>query len=270
MKKNILITLLMLGSVSLVFGQLNDYKYVVIPKKFETFKRENQYRTSTLMKYLFTNEGFAAMYEGAFPEDLDADPCLGLTADLIDDSSLFSTKVSIAFRVCYGVVVFETQQGKTKTKDYEQAYREAISEAFGSFRGLNYSYNPKKEEKTEAPITVSFKDDVKSLEEAPRADTTMVSEQETEKPAVENQAAVIAPTMASEDKDVLYAQPIESGFQLVDTTPKVVYVLKSTSAPEVFLVTKEGKNGVVFKEGGKWYIEFDEKGNKAKELNIKF
>ncbi len=269
MKKSILITLLMFGSASFVFGQLNDYKYIVIPKKFETFKQENQFRTSTLMKYLFTNEGFNAVYEGAFPEDLQADPCLGLTADLVDASSLLTIKASISLKDCYGVVVFETQQGKTKTKDYEQAYREAISEAFGSLRGLNYSYDPKKEEKTEAPITVSFKDDVKSLEEESAADTVTTSKPGIT-PSTKDQTVVIVPITGSEDKNVLYAQPIENGFQLVDTTPKVVYVLKSTSAPEVFLVTKEGKNGVVFKEGGKWYIEFDEKGTKAKELNIKF
>ena len=70
--------------------------------------------------------------------------------------------------------------------------------------------------------------------------------------------------------DILYAQPIEGGFQLVDNTPKVVYILKSTSVPEVFMLNTEGKNGVVFKNEEKWFIEIDEKGSKAKELNIKF
>ena len=71
-------------------------------------------------------------------------------------------------------------------------------------------------------------------------------------------------------KNVLYAQPIEGGYQLVDATPKIVYVLKATSSPDIFLVTKDGKNGVVFKDEGKWYLEMDAKGSKAKELNIKF
>ncbi len=270
MKKYILLLLFALGSMSFVLGQLNDYKYIIIPKTFDAFKRENQFRTSTLMKYLFTNEGFAAVYEGSFPKDLQADICLGLKADLVDDSSLFSTKASIALRDCNGVVVFETPQARTKTKEYEQAYKEVISEAFGALRGLNHSYSPKKKDTPEPPITVSFKNDVKSLEEESEAETGMVSRKETEVAAVGDQMVDIAPTTDLKDKDVLYAQPIENGFQLVDTTPKVVYILKSTSAPEVFLVTKEGQNGVVFKEGGKWYIEFDEKGNKAKELNIKF
>ncbi len=270
MKKYILLLLFALGSMSFVLGQLNDYKYIIIPKKFDVFKKENQFRTSTLMKYLFTNEGFDTVYDGSFPMDLQADPCLGLKADLVDDSTLFSTKASIALRDCNGVVVFETYQARTKIKEYEQAYKEVISEAFGALRGLNYRYSPKKKDKPESPITVSFKNDVKSLEEESEADTTMGSQQETEVAVGDDQTVDIAPTMDSVDKDVLYAQPTENGFQLVDTTPKVVYVLKSTSAPGVFLVTKEGRNGVVFKEGGKWYVEFDEKGGKAKELNIKF
>ena len=57
---------------------------------------------------------------------------------------------------------------------------------------------------------------------------------------------------------------------MVNTKPEVVYILKSTSAPDVFIVNKHGKNGVVFKNNGKWFIEMDEKGSKPKELKIKF
>ena len=56
----------------------------------------------------------------------------------------------------------------------------------------------------------------------------------------------------------------------MDTKPQVVYLLKSTSRPDVFLVNKDGKNGVVFKNEGKWFIEMDEQGGKTQEINIKF
>ena len=78
------------------------------------------------------------------------------------------------------------------------------------------------------------------------------------------------PETVSGGKNVLYAQAIEGGYQLVNSTPEIVYVLKSTSAPDVFIVNKDGKNGVVYKNEGKWFIEMDEKRSKAKELNIKF
>ncbi len=270
MNRVVFLLLMVFSGNTLIFGQLNNYKYVIVPKKFDIFKKENQYRTSTLVKYLFTQEGFNAVYEGAFPLDLEVEPCLGLWVNLIDESSLFITKTRLSLVDCNRKVVFETQEGKTKTKEFEQAYREAISEAFGSLRMLNYSYEPEVKEGNQAPITVSFKDDIKSLEEESNTNTTKTESKKTDETAVVGKNKPKVPVKGVKGNKLLYAQAIEDGFQLVDSTPSVVYILKSTSAPNVFLVSQAGKNGVVFKENGKWYIEFDEKGSKAKELNIKF
>ena len=71
--------------------------------------------------------------------------------------------------------------------------------------------------------------------------------------------------------DMLYTQPIANGYQLVDSTPKVVLKLEKTSIENVFLVDFKGKNGVVFKKDGKWFLEYSENGDKQiQELNIKF
>ena len=272
MKKVLVFLLVSLGVVSLCLGQLNDYKYLIVPKKFDAFKKENQFQTSTLVKYMLTNEGFNVVYDDDFPVDLAANRCLGLMVDIIDDSSLFTTKTKLLLKDCNGATIFETQEGSTKTKEYKQAYKEAISEAIGSLRGLNYKYEPKQNQGTASAsetITLNFKNDVKSLE--PKRDTTSTIKQSQEITPQADTTAVLPPEeVESGSKDMLYAQPIEGGYQLVDTSPKVVYVLKSTSAPDVFLVNKDGKNGVVFKNEGKWFIEMDEKGSRAKELNIKF
>lgn len=257
---------------SLFYGQqLNDYKYLIVPAKFEGFKNENQFRTSTLVKYLFTNEGFNTVYSNNQPEELKENPCLGVRVKLIDESGLFSTKTKLSLTDCHGVLLMLSQEGKTKTKDFEQAYREAISEAFGSFRGLN-TYEPKKKaasSDTES-ITVSFKNDIKSLEEEPHVEVNTKEDSAESEPTKQVSPPKTWEQLNSKAKGMLYAQPIEGGYQLVDATPKVVYMLKSTSAPDVFLVSKDGKNGVIYKNEGKWFIEMDEKGSKAKELNIKF
>lgn len=253
------------------YGQLNSYKYIIVPTKFQDFKNENQFRTSTLVKYLFTNEGFNTVYSNKLPDELEKDPCLGLRVELVDKSSLFLTKTQLSLIDCNGILILTSQDGRSKSKEYEQGYREAISEAFGSYRGLDYAYQPVEEEaKTAEPITVSFRNDVKSLEnqtqtEVTPKEATTVSES-SEKSNVQDLPSLPLNT----EKGVLYAQPVDGGYQLVDTTPKVVYVLKSTSAPDVFMVNKGGKNGVIFKTDGKWFIEMDEKGGKPKELNIKF
>lgn len=251
------------------YGQLNNYKYIIVPAKFKDFKNENQFRTSTLVKYLFSNEGFNVVYDNKLPTELEENPCLGAKVALINESSLFQTKTRLSLTDCHGVLLMMSQEGRTKTKDFEQAYREAISESFGSFRGLNYKYEPPKEEsKTAEPITVSFENDVKSLESVSE---TKISTEEVKTVAdpIEKLDVQAEPNLPNE-RGTLYAQPVDGGYQLVDTTPKVIYVLKETSSPDVFLVNKDGKNGVVYKNEEKWFIEMDEKGAKAKELNIKF
>ena len=272
MKKLVFVMLFSILGKAACYGQLNNYKYLIVPAKFNGFKNENQFRTSTLVKYLFTNEGFNVVYDNRLPSELEENPCLGARVELIDESGLLQTKTALSVKDCHGVVLMTSQLGRTRTKDMEQAYREAISESFGSFRGLNYEYNPnQKEEKSEAPVTVSFANDIKSLETENKAEIEKVEEKEVpmESPEVVEVETEEAQPIVKE-KGILYAQPVEGGYQLVDTTPKVVYVLKATSAPDVFIVNKDGKSGVVYKNEGKWFIEMDEKGGKSKELNIKF
>lgn len=271
MKKFVLIMSLALLGTGACYGQLNSYKYIIVPAKFQDFKNENQFRTSTLVKYLFDNEGFNVVYDNNLPVELEEKPCLGARVELINESGLFQTRTKLALKDCHGVLVMMSQEGQTKTKDLELAYREAISESFGSFRELNYTYEPVEEEtKTAEPITVSFKNDIKSLESDPQTETSSEEEQIVPEPAEELDTQVQSNLPSIEEKGVLYAQPIDGGYQLVDSTPVIVYVLKSTSSPDVFLVNKDGKNGVIYKNEDKWFIEMDEKGAKTKELNIKF
>lgn len=280
MKARLLFLLLFtMGLSGSMYGQLNDYKYIIVPKKFDTYKQQNKYQTSTTIKYLLTQEGFNAVYDDALPEDLAKNRCLGLLANLEDNSSFFTTKTVLVLRDCQFKEVFRTIEGKSKIKEYKPAYREALSRAFVSFQGMNYAYIPKKEEKQqEEPITVSFKNDVKSLDEKP--EPKMVVQEATP----ENQSfKSMEPTSSSFTKKenvadekpigsvVLYAQPIENGYQLVDSTPKIRMKLIKTSMENIFLVEQEGKNGVVFKKDDAWFLEYSEDGSKKlEELNIKF
>lgn len=165
----------MTGFVGKSQVDLSAYKYVVIPKKFSDFKTENQYGTSTLVKYLFSQKGFNTIYEDNLPEELIGDRCLGLFTDLRDESSMFTTKTTMLLRDCRGEEVLVSKLGKSKKKDFKDAFNEAISNAFNSFGALEYSlYAPKN---TEAPVTtvsvenedktvtVSFKNDIKSVDE---------------------------------------------------------------------------------------------------------
>lgn len=277
-------------------SQFDDYKYIVVPEKFDGFKKVNQHRTSTLVKHLFTKRGFTAVYEGNMPADVNSDRCLALYANLIDASSLFTTTAALVLKDCSGKEVFITQQGKSKQKEYITAYSEVLREAFVSFDAINYSYKPKKvSNKEEAPITVSFKNDIKKLDKKPKLDTyqdPMIKQEAT----LENQSYKDVTPVASDIKKaadtkkekveqkitestssqssaewVLYAQEIPNGYQLVDSTPKIQLKLYKSSVPNVYIANGEDKDGVVYSKNQQWFFEYYENEELITEgLKIKF
>lgn len=275
-------------------SQFDEYKYIVVPEKFDVFKQENQYQTSTLVKYLFSKRNFTTVYEGSMPKDLTANRCLGLFVNLRDDSSMFSTKTTVILEDCTGKEVFVTAEGKSKSKEFKAAYSEALRAAMNSFNGIAYKYNPlkKEEPKKEEPITVSFKNDIKTLEEKPKVDAvkgTMIKQEAT----IENQSykdatpvesnfkkesEVKKEVIAPQNVDVLphepltlYAQEIANGFQLVDSTPKIQYKLRKSSFPTIYITNGEDKDGIVYSKDGKWLFEYYAEGKLViEELKIKF
>ncbi|WP_133248427.1 hypothetical protein [Flagellimonas aquimarina] len=278
MKSRLLFFLIFtIGLSSLSYGQLNDYKYIIVPKKFDAYNIQNKYQTSTTIKYLFNQRGYQAVYDDELPEDLRKNRCLGLVVNLEDTSSLFSTKTTLVLRDCRSIEIFRTVEGRSKLKEFRPAYTDALKKSFVSFDTLQYKYVPKEENKeVEEPITVSFKNDVKSLDEEPKK-PIVVQEATTENQSFKSMEPVTSPIKKADEvvepinSDLLYAQPIENGYQLVDSTPKVRLKLMETSVENVFLVSHGDKNGVVFKKDDKWFFEYAENGKKVvKELNVKF
>lgn len=283
--KNFILFAIVLSTVNgFSQSQLNDYKFIVVPKKFNCFKTQNEYNTSTLVKYLFAQKGFDVHYQDQLPGELSAEHCLGLLVDINERSSLFNTKTTIVLRDCNTNVVFETLEGASKEKDYKSAYNEAIREAFVSIEALNYNYTPKKS--VERPITVSFKNDVKQVEEKEEAifvkkgdelgskiKTQRNEGKESVETILDDTVIEIDKTVALKEKknDLLYAQEITNGYQLIDDEPKVRMKLFKTSKVDYFLAKSGEINGVVFKQDGKWFFEyFVDDTPKKEELNIKF
>ena len=291
-------------------AQLNDYKYIVVPKKFNDFKRENQYLTSTLVKHLFAEKGFNAIYDDALPDELNNDRCLGLTAQIKDESTMFLTKATIVLLDCQSQEVFLTQQGTSKEKEFRLSYGNAIRDAFRSFDEISYSYAPSAAEMPSEKVTVSFKDDVKQLPEVKTVENEnkeevaakvmeegKVAENKTIPEVVVAEVAAPEPQVkkdpeprasdnntvaiggnsvtvtenAPDNNDILYAQEIPNGFQLVDSAPKVRLKIYKTSLARVYLSENEKGNGLVYEKNGQWLLEYYDGSNlKLEKLNIKF
>ncbi len=235
------------------FGQqnnLNDYKYVIVPKRFEDFKRPNMYKTSTLVKHLFKNAGFNVFYEDELPKELLVNSCLGLKVKLLNNSGMFTTKTELSLKDCKGQEVFRTAEGRSKSKDYATAFNAAIREAFKTIERLNYKYEPKNDivadiiDDKKDVIEVSYKNDIKEVSKA---------------------AAISRGLME------LNAQTVGNGYQLIDKTPQVVCKIKKTSSPNIFIADVKGSPGLLFFKKGIWFLEYYAEGVlKSEQYAIKF
>lgn len=270
--------------VTSVFSQanLNDYKYVIVPNKYDFLKESNQYQLNALSKFLFNKYGFETLMEGdEYPDDLVRNRCLGLRSNITKDTGLFKTKLLIILKGCNDQIVYTSQVGESREKEYNKAYTEATRNAFKSFESINYKYEAKAKDavvattKTETKTEVSkeiekLKEEIQALKQEKKAEDVEVKEsviEVVETPVVKEQPEEVAVKKVS--SKVLYAQEIENGFQLVDSSPKVVYKIKKTSIKDVFLVVN--KNGTLSKKGDDWILEYyDNDVLKQDVLNIKF
>lgn len=252
MVKNIA-TISFLFFTFLGFGQeanFDDYKYIIVSKKFDFLKQADDYQTSSLTKFLLQKKGFQVfLSDEDFPDELTQNRCLALYATVKDNSDFLTTKSIIEITDCKGKNLYTSKPGKSRLKEYKKAYQESIRNAFDSMTDFKYSYRPS-EKNVETPI----KKEVISK-------TVLL--QETTNIQIPKKINTIS------DVDILYAQPNEKGFQLVNTKPEVVFVILKTSLQDIFLV--QGKPGIIYKNANRWFIEYysDNLLNK-KELQIKF
>jgi hypothetical protein len=234
MKTRFLFLLLFIASYS--FSQsVNDYKAVIVPVKFDFLKSENQYRLNTLTKFNLKKAGFEAFYTNeALPMEY-SDRCNVLYLDVKEDNAFLMTKVFITFSDCKGSVVFQSAVGKSKEKDFQLAYTEALNNAFQSVYALNYKYSGAKS--NTQPLDVA----APPVAVAPAAVANK-----------SNDINVVTGTAAN----LLFAQAIPNGFQLVDNTPKVVMKIFRTSNAACYIATKGSIEGVLIAKENHWYFEY--------------
>ena len=229
MKKIVLLFILI---SSYAFSQsVTDYQYVIVPVKFDFLKKEDQYGLNTLTKLLLQKYGFKAyLSTEEIPSDIDNQRCNFLYADVTENSGMMMTKIKIALKDCKEKVLFETQFGGSREKEFAAAYNQALREAGKSFDKLDYKYNGK---------------------------STVTSE------VIETKTEVVTPKKAIAPTDIspLYSEPLfakpygETGFQLLTNNtnvPRFVMTIYKTSSPDCYFVN----NGVLLRKSGKWFLEY--------------
>jgi hypothetical protein len=227
-------TLILLLAATFSFGQnLNNYKYVIVPQKFDFQKEAGQFDINNLARMMFEKYGFTVLMEGTqYPNDLALDRCKALYAD-IQNSGLIHTNFTILLKDCSGTAVFTSATGRSKEKDRKKAYYEAMREASHSLAGLNYNYAGEGDGKSKTVTrTITNKEEVTVYVESPNS-----------------AKAVVNPNQ-------LTAKSTAYGYELVDAKGKHFLKMYKTSQPDSYSAQMESINGLVFKKDGEWFFEY--------------
>lgn len=270
--------MLLLLVVSYGFSQsVNDYKAVVIPMKYDFLKTENQYRLQTITKMNLQKAGFQAFYATeTIPAEI-TDRCSLLYVDVKKESAFLVSKLFIIFRDCYGTEVYKSSIGKSREKEYEVAYVEALNLAFESLYSLSYKYNCNTNFSPKAGVNaltvpVLAAPTIVSPSSAVPAVTMTIAAAAVAIPVVAIPATTNEPkTSDVKSSGLLYAQPTSYGYQLIDSEPKVIMKVYKTSNPASFMAKKGDLQGVLVSKDNQWFFEYYQNDKLFSEkIDVKF
>jgi len=258
MKRSVLVLFLLISLSAHSQSTINNYKYVLVPEKFTQFKEPYQNLLKSLTKGLLEDKGFTVYSENAgIPPEVANNKCQALKADLLQKGGMLTTEITLLLKDCQGNVVYKSNTGKSREKDYSTAYNMALRDAFTS---VSYTYSAPATEAVQPTVTVAA---------APVPTAVVVPV----KPQVMASATPVqaAETVTSRPAGTLYAQAIANGYQLIDTTPKIVLTLLKTSAENYYIASNAEANGIVLKKGEDWFFEYYKGGKLISEkLLVKF
>ena len=231
--------LILFLTTSLGFSQsLNDYKYAIVPSKFEFLKEKDQFRLNTLTKLLMEKYGFITYYDSdVLPNEVVESNCNKVYVDVKSNGNLFVTKLTVVLKDCKNAVVYTSIEGRSREKELQVAYNQALREAFSSFDKLEYKYS--------GNSNVNSKSNV-------------------------NENSIIKSPLLNQ---MLFAKPLGPNLiQLLtnDTDiPNLVLTISKTNNPSIFIVEEAMRQGVVYKNNNEWIFDYYENEKLISEkLNI--
>jgi len=112
---------------------LSDYSFVVIPEQFDFLKGRDQFQVNSMAKFYFEKSGFNAYLADSAP---NANRCDGLYANVEELKSILGTKLQVVLKDCHDNEIYRSQEGKSKYKEYDKTYQDALRKAFSSIEAL--------------------------------------------------------------------------------------------------------------------------------------
>ena len=269
MKNNSLIVFcLLIAFQNFTFAQsdINNYKYVSVSDRFDFLKTADQYQLNSLTKFLLNKSGFTVLDRlNSYPKDLSEDRCLLLDVSVEKLKGFLKTKLEVQFRNCRSEIIYKSEIGTSKQKDFQKAYHEALRSAFESVAALEYRYearqssfvakdtSPTLSAKAPASVEVSAPNKVPPVPEAPVVSSAAVV---TSVPPPAPKAPQTPKVVVSQDgKNTILVKATNYGFKVLDVvSDKVLYTLHATIYDGVFII--DNKSGIAYQRGNRWVREY--------------
>ena len=202
---------------------LNQYKYVSVPDRFDFLKTNDQYQMNSLTQFLLTKKGFTVLESiENYPSDLAANSCLLLDVNVEKIKGFLKTKLEVQFINCKKEVVFRSAIGTSKEKDFKIAYHQAIRAAFDSMEVLNYNYEASPVIDISAPIETSKPVLPKPSVQTPSAPVVVAS---------------VDPVDSPELPKTLIVSPAY-GYDITDANGRVLFSIHPTMEEGIFIIDK--------------------------------
>jgi hypothetical protein len=127
------ITLLLASNTISQNTNMSDYSYVVVPEQFDFLRGRDQFQINTMTKFYLDKYGFNAYMADTAP---NANRCDGLYANVEELNTIFGTKLQLVLKDCNEREIYRGQEGKSKYKEWDKSYQDALRKAFISLKTL--------------------------------------------------------------------------------------------------------------------------------------
>jgi hypothetical protein len=191
-----------------------------------------------------------------FPEDFASDNCNKVFVDVLNNSTMFITKVTVVLKDCKNNVLFTSEEGKSKEKEYKVAYNQALREAFNSFNKLQHKYV--KSEQTQKSLGMIGEPAQTNVAVTNQTKTSTVQDSKI-RPKTE-----ITSRMDFKEYSIVAT---ENGFNLITPVSDYqIFQIFKTSSKDIFIAKRDLVSGVLIKKVDNWYFEYYDKNVLKSEL----
>lgn len=136
-----IVYLFLLLSVSISAQSINNYKYVIVPIKYDFLGENDRYNLNTISKLMLQKYGFVTLMDNEeLPLEVAENRCKSLFLEAVSEKNMFLTKLKFKLKDCRNNILFETDFGTSREKENRTAYNEALREAAKDFEKIKYHY----------------------------------------------------------------------------------------------------------------------------------